>query len=272
LCKCSVYILICFYFRPCYGIGKYDIFGDKTMISEKLQKIGLNDKEARIYTSLLELGETNVQRLSKKSKIKRTTIYNVIDSLKDRGLVSTVLKNKRKYYVASDPRELEFKLEAQKLALKNLMPELLSITNLIDKKPKIKYFEGEEGLKEIYLDTLNYPDRPLWAWVTGEIFQVLDDSFVQSYLDNRVKKEILAYVIAPKNKILEQYKSQDNKYLRQTRLETNPDYSIEVEIDLYGGNKIGIMAFKEKIGLIVESQKIYNTLKSIFDVSWNNLR
>jgi len=241
------------------------------MIYEKLQKIGLNEKEAKIYASLLELGETSIQRISKKSKIKRTTIYNTIDSLKEKGLVSTILKNKRRYYVASDPRELEFKLEEQKNALKNLMPELLSITNLIDKKPKIKYFEGEEGIKEIYLDTLNYPEKPLWAWVTSEIWQVIDDNFIQSYLNNRVKKGIWAYVIAPKNNVIENYKKLDNKYLRQTRLETSPDYSIEVEIDLYGGNKIGIMAFKEKIGLIIESQKIYNTLKSIFDVAWKNL-
>ena len=241
------------------------------MIYEKLQKIGLNEKEAKIYASLLELGETSIQRISKKSKIKRTTIYNTIDSLKEKGLVSTILKNKRRYYVASDPRELEFKLEEQKNALKNLMPELLSITNLIDKKPKIKYFDGEEGIKEIYLDTLNYPEKPLWAWVTSEIWQVIDDNFIQSYLNNRVKKGIWAYVIAPKNNVIENYKKLDNKYLRQTRLETSPDYSIEVEIDLYGGNKIGIMAFKEKIGLIIESQKIYNTLKSIFDVAWKNL-
>lgn len=241
------------------------------MISEKLQKIGLNEKEAKIYASLLELGETSIQRVSKKSKIKRTTIYNIIDTLKEKGLVSTIIKKKRKYYVASDPRELEFKLEEQKQSLKNLMPELLSITNLIDKKPKIKFFEGEEGLKEIYLDTLNYPGTPLWAWVTTDIWQILDEDFIQSYLASRVKKGIWAYVIAPNNEAIQDYKKLDKKYLRQTRLENEPSFSIEVEIDLYGGNKIGIMAFKEKIGFIIESQKIHNTLKSIFDVSWKNL-
>ena len=242
------------------------------MILEKLQKIGLTDREAKIYTSLLELGETNVQKISNKAKIKRTTVYNIINTLKEKGLTSTIIRKKRKYYIASDPRDLGYKLEERKQIINNLMPELLSISNLIDKKPKIKFFEGEEGLKEIYYDTLNYPDKPLWAWVTSDVWQILDENFRESYLRDRVKKGIWAYVIAPNDKILiNDYKKFDNKYLRITRIENNPTFSIEVEIDLYGGNKIGIMAFKEKIGIIIESQKLFDTLKSIFDVSWNNL-
>lgn len=243
------------------------------MISEKLQKIGLNEKEAKIYSALLELGETNVQRISKKANIKRTTIYNILDSLKEKGLVSTVVKKKRKNYVASDPKELELRLEQQKSALKSLMPTLLSMTHLIDKKPNIKYFEGVEGLKEIYLDTLNYPDKPLWAWVSDfidVITETLDKEFVDYYISKRVENKIMAYVIAPDSPRVKIYKSTDNKSLRQTKLDAELN-NIEVEIDLYGGNKIAIMSFGERFGIIIESRLIYNTLKNIFDVSWSNL-
>jgi len=241
------------------------------MIYEQLQKIGLTEREAKVYSSLLELGETSIERISKKSKVKRTTIYTIIGTLKEKGLVSTIIKKKRKYYVASDPRELELRLEEQKQTLKNIMPELLSITNLIDKKPKIKFFEGEEGLREVYLDTLNYPDKPLWAWLTEEAIQELNTDFVDHYLSQRVKKKIYAYVIAPDTPEIREYRSKDREFLRTTKLQKTQNFSVEVEIDLYGGNKIGIMSFAERIGLIIESQKIYNTLKSIFDSNWENL-
>jgi len=55
--------------------------------------------------------------------------------------VTTTLKKKRKNYIAADPRELESKMEQQRGILKNIMPELLSITNLIDKKPKINFMK-----------------------------------------------------------------------------------------------------------------------------------
>ena len=166
------------------------------MFSKKLQKIGLTYKEAKIYTSLLELGETNIQRISNKSKIKRTTIYNIIEVLKEKGLISIVLKKRRKYYMAADPRELESKLEEQKQILKSILPELLSISNLIDKKPRIKFFEGEEGLKKIYLDTLNYPEQPVWGWLANDVFtDYFDKEFVNYYVSKRVNNKIISYVI-----------------------------------------------------------------------------
>jgi hypothetical protein len=49
------------------------------------------------------------------------------------------------------------------------------------------------------------------------------------------------------------------------------DFSTLVEIDLYGKKKVGIMAFNEKVGFIIESETVYKTLKSIFDAHWNRL-
>ena len=61
----------------------------------------------------------------------------------------------------------------------------------------------------------------------------------------------------------------DKQHLRQLRLIDFKDgLFFEVEINLYAGNKIGIMSFKEEMGLIIESKKIYNTLKAIFELQW----
>jgi len=48
------------------------------MINE-LEKLGLNEKEARVYLALLELGESNIQGLSAKSSVKRTTVYDILE-------------------------------------------------------------------------------------------------------------------------------------------------------------------------------------------------
>jgi len=238
---------------------------------DKLQDFGLNEKEARLYLAALELGEASVQRLAKKSKIKRTTVYDTLEALKDKGLIFSSLRDKHRYYTATDPRELEQKLEEKKVGLRAILPELLSITNLIDKKPKIKFYEGDEGLKEIYLDTLNYPEQPIWAWVTDDVFDVLDEDFLYYYLNTRVKKKIPAYVIVPDTPDIRKYRALDQKFLRRTKVDSSNGFSTKVEIDLYGQNKIGIMSFKEKIGFIVESQNLFDTLKSIFNSSWERL-
>lgn len=242
------------------------------MIYEKLQKLGLSEREAKVYASLLELGETSIQRVSKKSKIKRTTIYGAIDTLKEKGLVTTIIKKKRKYYIAADPRELESKLDQQKNILKNLMPELLSITNLIDKKPKIKFYEGVQGLREIYSDSLNYPNSSLWAWETDDdtYTKTFDKGFVDYYIPKRISKKIMAYIIGPDSPEMRHYKKEDEKSLRHTKLDPNGK-NLQVEISIYGLNKVAIVSFKENFGLIIESQTIYDTLRKIFDEAWKNL-
>jgi sugar-specific transcriptional regulator TrmB len=241
------------------------------MLQNKLEQIGLTEKEAKIYLAMLELGETNIERISKKSKVKRSTVYDIIDSLKERGLAGSTIKNQKKHYFAVDPRELENTIDEKKNILKDIMPQLLSITNLIDKKPKISFYEGEEGLKEVYMDTLKYPNQPLWAWVTDDIFDILGEDFAKYYIPKRVKNKIWAYVIAPDTKELREYKSKDVESLRQTRIVKSSTFLTEVEIDLYGDHKICILSFKEKIGLIIQSEKIFKTLKSIFDFQWNEL-
>lgn len=240
------------------------------MLRDILQTIGLNEKEARIYLALLELGETSIERISEKAKIKRTTLYDVVNSLKEKGLLGWTIKNKKRYYFAVDPRELQVQLEQKIFRLKQAMPELLSITNLIDKKPQIRFYEGVEGLKEVYLDTLQYPNQPLWAWVTTEDFlDVVGKEFADYYVPLRVKNKTLAYVIVPNSPSLKGYIEDSPKSLRKIKIDYNSSFA--TEIDLYGGSKIGFISFSEKVGLIVDSKKIYDTLKNIFDVHWNSL-
>lgn len=239
------------------------------MLEKELNKIGLDDKEAEVYLGLLELGEANIQQISKKSKVKRTTVYDIVESLKEKALVSSTKKNKKVLYYAEDPRRLEDNLEEKKNVLKGIMPQLLSITNLMDKKPKIRFFEGEEGIKEVYRDTLKYPDQELLAWVSDDAVNSFDEKFLNDYyLPKRVKNKIWVRAIAPDKPYMQKYKGMDQKSLRQTKLVSINRFPLEVELDLYGKGKIGIMSFSEKLGLIIESKKIFATLKSIFEMNW----
>ena len=238
---------------------------------EKLVRFGLAPKEAKVSLAALELGEANIQRIDDKASVKRTTAYDVIDSLIERGYMGATSAGKRKRYFVKDPRHLEEKLDERRTVIRSILPELLSLAHFIDKKPRIRFYEGEEGIKEVYLDTFQYPKQPIFAWVAENIWNTLDRDFIDHYLENRVKKGIPAYVIAPDTKILRAYQAQDSKFLRKTLLEMTPSFSIAVEIDLYGDQTIGIMAFEEKIGLIIESKKIWITLKAIFDRHWASL-
>ncbi|MDD3486891.1 MAG: helix-turn-helix domain-containing protein [Candidatus Moranbacteria bacterium] len=242
------------------------------MLSNDLEKLGLSDKEAKVYLAVLELGEGNIAQIAKKSGVKRTTVYDIALSLKSKNLLLETMKGKKNIYSAEDPRKLDDVYDERKATLKKILPELLSVMNAIEKKPRIRYFEGAEGIKEVYKDTLKYPDQEIQAWVTSEAMTKFDVEWLEKYyVPKRLEKKIWARVIAPKTEEVVDYQERDEKSLRQTRLVDPKEFPMEVEINLYGGRNIGVMAFGEQMGLVIESRKIYKTLKSIFELGWKSL-
>lgn len=159
----------------------------------------------------------------------------------------------------------------KKNTFNEILPELLSITNLLEKKPSIQYFEGDEGIKRVYEDTLSYPNQEILVWISSEAVDCFNEDYLWKYAEKRKRNKIWQRSIGPDNKITRHLKITDEKYLRQSRLVSKDEMPFEVEINIYGGRFIGIMSFKEEIGLIIESKKIYNTLKSIFEMNWRTL-
>jgi len=242
------------------------------MLKKQLEKLNLSTREADVYVELLELGETTVEQISRKSKIKRTTVYDVIETLKEKGLIGTTKRKKRTLYYAEDPRILENQLEEKKTVLNSILPQLLSMSSLIDKKPDIKYFEGIEGIKNVYQDTLNHPNQEIMMWGSTDVFKYFDEDYMWNYyLPKRLEKKIWMRAIGKNLGVVKDIQAQDKKQLRETRLYNADKLFFDVEINLYGRKKIGIMSFKEELGLIIESEKIYNTLSSIFELNWKML-
>lgn len=241
------------------------------MLKKELEKLNLSEREADVYLALLGLGETTIERISIKSKIKRTTVYDVVKLLKDKGLIGTTKHKKRVLYYAEDPRILNNQLEEKKTVLNNILPQLLSMANFIEKKPEIKFYEGIEGIKNVYQDTLNYPGKEILMWGSTDVHEYLDDFMWHYYVPKRIENKIWLRGIGQNHCIVKKIKLDDKKSLRQTRFH-HENLPFDVEINLYGTRKIGIMSFKEQIALIIESEKIYNTLKSIFELNWKMLK
>lgn len=140
------------------------------MLEKYLLDIGLSDKEIAVYLSALELGESSVLDISKKSRVNRTTIYPIIDSLTKKGLMSLVQKGKKQYFFAESPSKIKAfvdskinQLEASKGSLPELVKQLSAIENRRSNKPIVRFYEGNEGINsmlEEFLDTNEKIENP----------------------------------------------------------------------------------------------------------------
>ncbi len=242
------------------------------MLEKELIKAGFNDKEAKVYLAALELGETNIGRIAKKSGVKRTTVYLAVEALKEKGYISSVKRGNKIVFFAEDPRTLSERMEENMKAVDRIMPELLSFTNLIDKKPKIRYFEGRDGIMEIYKDILKYPNREVCSWFSKTAFDFDEQYFLDYFTPKRVEKKIWVRALLADSpeirKIIEKY---DKTTLKTSKLIASEKFKMPIDLFLYTDNKIGIISFEENIGVLIESKKIYESLKGIFEVMWELL-
>ena len=239
----------------------------ETML-DQLVKMGFSQDEGRVYLAALELGETSVARIADKAKIERTTAYAHIETLKRRGLISVSKQGKKTVYTAESPKKLRNELDEKWKLLDGLLPELLSIANVMDTKPKVRFFDSREGIYDIYRETLEYPDSRMRMWMSSPWYD--DEKFWRDYyMPSRIEKKIHLRAIMPKTEESVPFVKEDVVSLRETRMTDGDD--IAADIMLYGMRSIAIISYEESTALVVESQKLFETLQMIFEAHWQLL-
>src|SRR3989344_4112937 len=159
-----------------------------------LKDIGLSEREASVYLASLSLGPTTILRLARASDIKRTTIYGIIESLKQKGMISVELKGLKQVYAPENPLKLERMIELRQLEFKNSLPQFMGLFKLKGEGSVIKYYTGISKMQEIYNDTLAEmrPHEDYLVITNQEKWYNLDPKFALSYIEKRAKLDIKA--------------------------------------------------------------------------------
>src|SRR3989338_10375523 len=101
---------------------------------EILRKIGLSDGEISVYSALLEAGRTTVNELHEKTGIERRNIYDILNKLINRGLISYVIENKRRYFQIAHPNKIIGYVEEKENRLEEIKKEIeKELPSFIDK-------------------------------------------------------------------------------------------------------------------------------------------
>lgn len=238
---------------------------------QTLEEIGLSGKKAEVYLAVLELGGAPVSRIAKKANIKRTTAYDILFDLQKDGLISQTVAKNTKLFIGEDPMKIKRDLERKEKLFDEILPQLKSIHNIQGTKPKILFFEGADGMKELYEDTLHYQGE-LLALGSDDSVKALGVDWVLSYIKRRVEKGIYCRTLAVESKIFdEHFMSKDQEQLRATKYLNAKKYPFSIEINIYGHQKVFLLSAKDSIGVIIESFEIHNTLKAMFNMIWDSL-
>ena len=242
-------------------------------LKNELENIGLTDKEAKIYLASLELGPTNIQKIVGKSGIKRSTVYENLENLKEKGLVQITTKGKRRLYLAAEPENLLRTIKEKEKALKEILPLLRSINNVGFTKPKITYYEGREGIREIYMEALKSSTKSAdWISPMANLLEASGEEWMAKYVELKVKLDYRIRSVHISDNINEQYKYQDpstfKKTLRDVRF--SPEgANIPSTIGIYDNKVAVISSRKEGFGFIIESEEYARSMRELYGLLWS---
>ncbi len=242
---------------------------DNSMLNEYLEEIGLSDKEAQVYLALLEVENATISDIAKKTKVNRTTVYPVLQSLEKKGLASEVPVGKKIHYQAAPPERLESFIERQKVVLeehsarlKDIIPQIKSVSRDIGERPIIKFFEGYEGavsaFEEFYADHKSTDRYGYFVFNRDLLEQTISERDQQRFLKIRQNKHVEPITVYTK-------KSGEHEF-------TTPGQRVRIDQDKYPllceiviiNDKVAISTLtEEKFTILIKSKDIATTIASL---------
>ncbi|HPA25221.1 MAG TPA: helix-turn-helix domain-containing protein [bacterium] len=245
---------------------------DKKLI-HTLIKIGLNEKEAEIYLSSLALGPSTVAKISQSSQIKRTTVYSVIESLKEKGLMSIQLKGFKQFYVAEKPDKLADFLEERKKTLKNALPQFESLYQMKGIESVIKHYEGLNNIKSLYnsvLADLKFKDDYLTISDTKR-WLAQDEEFFNDFIKKRAKHRARVRLLLQDNEVAQNFKQFQRNYGIEVKI-LPMDTELNTNLLVVPKQLIIQQLTIPYEAVAIENQNIINMGKQLFEIIWSTCK
>ena len=239
-------------------------------INMYLERYGLSERQSQVYIHLLKNIEDTILGVSKATSIPRASLYKVMETLREKHLVSTFKKNKTEFWVAESLKQLEQNLKMKQEALEHALPLLKDIagSDFINSE-SVRIFLGKEGIKAVMEDiitTLEDNKEPfVYAIGNEDIFKYLPRYFPK-WIERRQKNKTFAKLILNTNhRYTQSNQHQEVRYLDEKYMNSG-------DVTIYG-DKIAIFTVsKNKItSLIIESLSIQNMILGLFRYMWDTI-
>ncbi len=232
-------------------------------IIDSLRESGLTGNEAKVYLELIKKGELPANQIAKNISMDRTLTYTILNNLIDKGMISYVIKENKKYFISSDPENLLNNIKKQEIIAMNTISELKKIQKIIPEQEEITIYEGKKGLRTL-LNEMSKSKNIYSFGATGKAYDTLYES--PHILKDMIKKNIKSKIIFAKE--YNKHQLIQNKNIESRYLEIKSEATTTILDD-----KVTIHIIREKpLILIIKNKKIVESYKEHFNILWLNAK
>lgn len=244
-------------------------------LKEKLKILDLEEKEVDVYLAILSLGKSTITDISRKSAIKRTTIYSYLENLLKTGLIFKTVSKKRVFYSPGDPKTIKNIFEKQKSDIEtkkeqfnSIIPELESLYSTAFKRPRISFYEGKDGLREVYWEIMDTHKTIYSIFSPDNFFNLFSEAenhklMMTLYNNGGILRSLVEKTEKPRAELK---KKEYQKFLKSKDL---PDgFHFETDL-LVVDDTVALISFKNLVGIIIKDGAIASLQKNLIKTMWN---
>ncbi len=230
------------------------------MDKKVLERAGLAKGEIEVYLTLLKIGSSLVSKIAQETGLHRTNIYDTLEKLREKGLVSYVIKENRKYYSASNPEKLLDYIREREKEIEMILPELQNYMALPRSESVVEIYKGKEGLKSVLKDILKEKKDYVVFEEEGYIQKVLPYFYLQ-FNKQMNKSKIRVKVLTKEVKNIAKRSLMQIKYL--------PKFPSFPSATAIYGDKVAIFVWDEPYhAILIKSKQVADSYRSFFEVLW----
>ena len=253
--------------------------GDLSELYTTLNYLGFSEVETSVYTAFLKLGGARpASVVAKKAGLKRGHTYNILSSLQEKGLVQELIKNGIRHFTCSPPdaflsivEHRQKELDQKKNKLLSMLPLLESLQSDLNGSPQVRFYQGMEGIKEIFEDKLRTGEDIFGVMDIRCSYSITNKKLIQqdwhsNFIERRAEMGLWYYGIIPRSGLADEAVYVQPNLKREIRV--IDELELPAEINVYG-NKVSIIStHREAVGVVIESQAVADTLKCLHQRVW----
>jgi sugar-specific transcriptional regulator TrmB len=226
-----------------------------------LEEIGFSEGESKVYLALLKLGTAKVHDITEETTLHRTTIYDFLQKLRDKGLVSHVIQNNVKYFQATHPDKLLDYIKEKEAKAQLVIPELTKLADFDKNAVRVEVFKGKEGLKTVLNEVLRLGEDYVILGVDEDMFQKTFGNFMDWFFEKE-KKAGFSERILTVDDVKFTYKSPNIHYRYLPRKSFNPTPTY-----VYGDN-VAILIWEPLTVVKIQHKQLADSYLKYFEILW----
>ena len=233
-----------------------------------LEDAGLTNTEAKVYLMLVKAGSSLAGNISRETGIHRRSVYDAVERLIEKGLVSFITTNNRKYFQAENPKRLMDMLKEKENTLSMAMPELSALMRSAPESKETAFYKGRFALRSIFNDQISEGKEILVLGGSENVNEIMGYYFMH-YDKERMKRGIKVKIIFRESA----KKSSYVKGIPLAEVRFMPDRnSSPVAINIYGDKTAIILWTPEPVGILIKGKEIADGYRKYFEILWEGAK